>query len=188
MEYIRQKPPKFSLLSRIIGWPLGECSNPRGRPYYLDRALNGVTEKCKFGTIMLDNIVLIVDNKNVFTYLVWLGIGRVIHQKYQFFRFSVRDWSSFFNFWMQDRAVPNNLYMELIYQKPPNFSFLSRIIDFMVVTGVFFNSWMHKRAVSKNVYVEIIHQNPPNFKVFWSWIQFFSIRECTREQCPKPYT
>ena len=30
---------------------------------------------------LLDNIILIVDNKNVFTYLGWLGISRVINQK-----------------------------------------------------------------------------------------------------------
>ena len=39
---------------------------------------------------------------------------------------------------MDDRAVPNNFYVELIHKKPPNFRLFSRIIGFLVMTGVLF--------------------------------------------------
>ena len=53
------------------------------------RSLNGVAEKYDFGgnwavgpnLNIIDNSILIVDNENLFTYLGWLVISRVIHQK-----------------------------------------------------------------------------------------------------------
>ena len=44
---------------------------------------------------ILDNRILIVDNKNIFTYLVWLGISRAIYQKPPIFEV-FRSWLDFF--------------------------------------------------------------------------------------------
>ena len=58
--------------------------------------IKGVMEQCKFGTNwsvgpdlnVLENIILIADNKNVSTYLGWLGISIVVHNTHQILRFS----------------------------------------------------------------------------------------------------
>ena len=81
---------------------------------------------------ILDNIILIVDNKNVFIYLVWLVISRFIHEKpptVEVFRLWL---DFFFNLWMQQRAVPKAFYVEV--QRPPKFEVLWSWLEFFSIS------------------------------------------------------